>query len=92
MSLSVYAMNGKSVQIDNTDAEGRLILAGEPRSNTPSNHKLNANIDALYYGTTAYKPHSVVDVATLTGLVAHKSTIDLFLTRGLEQRDDDRSR
>ncbi|EPT02578.1 hypothetical protein FOMPIDRAFT_1059138 [Fomitopsis schrenkii] len=46
----VYAMNGKSVQIDNTDAEGRLILA-----------------DALYYGTTAYKPHSVVDVATLTG-------------------------
>ncbi|TFY51394.1 hypothetical protein EVJ58_g10593 [Rhodofomes roseus] len=46
----VYAMNGKSVQIDNTDAEGRLILA-----------------DALYYGTTAYRPHSVVDVATLTG-------------------------
>ena len=25
----VYAMNGKSVEIDNTDAEGRLILAGE---------------------------------------------------------------
>ncbi|KAI0960807.1 hypothetical protein AcV7_000089 [Taiwanofungus camphoratus] len=46
----IYAMNGKSVEIDNTDAEGRLVLA-----------------DALYYGTTAFKPHTVVDVATLTG-------------------------
>ncbi len=27
--LSIYAMNGKSVEIDNTDAEGRLILSGE---------------------------------------------------------------
>ena len=26
---SVYAMNGKSVEVDNTDAEGRLVLAGE---------------------------------------------------------------
>ncbi len=26
---SIYAMNGKSVEIDNTDAEGRLILSGE---------------------------------------------------------------
>lgn len=25
---SVYAMNGKSVEVDNTDAEGRLVLAG----------------------------------------------------------------
>ena len=25
----VYAMNGKSVEIDNTDAEGRLVLSGE---------------------------------------------------------------
>lgn len=23
----IYAMNGKSIQVDNTDAEGRLILA-----------------------------------------------------------------
>lgn len=28
-TFRVYAMNGKSVEIDNTDAEGRLILAGE---------------------------------------------------------------
>jgi aminopeptidase len=36
--------------VDNTDAEGRLVLA-----------------DALYYTTSQYKPHTVVDVATLTG-------------------------
>lgn len=26
--IRVYAMNGKSVEVDNTDAEGRLVLAG----------------------------------------------------------------
>ncbi|KZT24309.1 hypothetical protein NEOLEDRAFT_1116404 [Neolentinus lepideus HHB14362 ss-1] len=46
----VYAMNGKSIEIDNTDAEGRLILA-----------------DALYYTSTVYKPHTLIDSATLTG-------------------------
>lgn len=25
---SIYAMNGKTVEVDNTDAEGRLILSG----------------------------------------------------------------
>ncbi|KAI0000471.1 cytosol aminopeptidase family, catalytic domain-containing protein [Russula vinacea] len=48
----VYAMNGKSVEIDNTDAEGRLVLS-----------------DALYYTSTTYKPHTLIDVATLTGAV-----------------------
>ncbi|KAJ2957896.1 hypothetical protein NUW54_g14570 [Trametes sanguinea] len=43
-------MNGKSIEIDNTDAEGRLILS-----------------DAIYYGSTEYKPHTLIDVATLTG-------------------------
>ncbi|OCH85603.1 leucine aminopeptidase [Obba rivulosa] len=46
----VYAMNGKSVEIDNTDAEGRLVLS-----------------DALYYGSSTFKPHTIIDVATLTG-------------------------
>ncbi|KIY50004.1 hypothetical protein FISHEDRAFT_40118 [Fistulina hepatica ATCC 64428] len=45
-----YGMNGKSVEVDNTDAEGRLVLA-----------------DAIYYAATAFKPHTLVDVATLTG-------------------------
>ncbi|KZV73318.1 hypothetical protein PENSPDRAFT_603102 [Peniophora sp. CONT] len=48
----VYAMNGKSVEIDNTDAEGRLVLA-----------------DALTYATTEFKPHTVIDAATLTGAI-----------------------
>jgi len=43
-------MNGKSVEVDNTDAEGRLVLS-----------------DAIYYTTTEYKPHTLIDVATLTG-------------------------
>jgi uncharacterized protein (DUF1684 family) len=28
LSGRIYAMNGKSVEVDNTDAEGRLVLAG----------------------------------------------------------------
>ncbi|KAH9948312.1 cytosol aminopeptidase family, catalytic domain-containing protein [Amylocystis lapponica] len=48
----IYAMNGKSVEVADTDAEGRLVLA-----------------DALYYGTSIYKPHTAIDVATLTGAV-----------------------
>ncbi|KAG2022409.1 leucine aminopeptidase [Coprinopsis cinerea AmutBmut pab1-1] len=46
----IYAMNGKSVEVDNTDAEGRLVLS-----------------DAIYYTSTEYKPHTLIDVATLTG-------------------------
>lgn len=46
----VYAMNGKTVEVDNTDAEGRLILS-----------------DTLWYGSTVFKPHTIVDCATLTG-------------------------
>jgi leucyl aminopeptidase len=41
--------NGKSVEVTNTDAEGRLILA-----------------DALVYAQR-YKPHGIIDIATLTG-------------------------
>ncbi|KAL1749280.1 cytosol aminopeptidase family, catalytic domain-containing protein [Schizophyllum fasciatum] len=50
----VYAMNGKSIQIDNTDAEGRLVLS-----------------DAIYYTATEYKPHTLIDVATLTGAMGY---------------------
>jgi len=46
----IYAMNGKTVEVDNTDAEGRLVLA-----------------DAIYYVSSEYKPHTLIDVATLTG-------------------------
>lgn len=46
----IYAMNGKSVEVDNTDAEGRLVLS-----------------DAICYTSTEFKPHTLIDVATLTG-------------------------
>jgi len=46
----IYAMNGKTVEVDNTDAEGRLVLA-----------------DALYYASSTFKPHTIIDCATLTG-------------------------
>jgi leucyl aminopeptidase len=41
---------GKTVEIGNTDAEGRLIL-----------------IDAMAWAIKAYKPHTMIDLATLTG-------------------------
>ncbi|WFC98816.1 hypothetical protein MYAM1_001548 [Malassezia yamatoensis] len=44
------ARNGLTVQVDNTDAEGRLVLA-----------------DTITYACDTYKPHTLVDVATLTG-------------------------
>ncbi|KAJ7239777.1 cytosol aminopeptidase family, catalytic domain-containing protein [Mycena haematopus] len=46
----IYAMNGKTVEVDNTDAEGRLVLS-----------------DAIYYGSTEFNAHTLIDVATLTG-------------------------
>ncbi len=46
----VIASNGKSIEIDNTDAEGRMILS-----------------DALVYTEKTYDPHTIIDIATLTG-------------------------
>lgn len=43
------SLSGKTIEIKNTDAEGRLLLA-----------------DALTY-VGKYKPHTVIDMATLTG-------------------------
>jgi|TARA_R110002126_G_scaffold3263_2_gene18591 leucyl aminopeptidase len=48
----ITSMAGKTIEIKNTDAEGRLVLA-----------------DALTYLQRKHKPHTVVDVATLTGAV-----------------------
>lgn len=46
----VKSYDGKTVEIGNTDAEGRLIL-----------------IDAISFCIKKYKPHTVIDIATLTG-------------------------
>lgn len=59
--------SGKTVEIINTDAEGRLILA-----------------DALSYALT-FKPHVIIDVATLTGACAIALGNDVT---GIFGRDD----
>lgn len=46
----IKTMNGKTVDIQNTDAEGRLVLA-----------------DCLTYVQREFKPHTIIDLATLTG-------------------------
>lgn len=56
--------NGVTVEVTNTDAEGRIVLA-----------------DALHWGVKTYKPHAVVDLATLTGGVVvalGKKTMGMF--------------
>lgn len=66
-------MNGKTVEIDNTDAEGRLVLSGfQAGFVCRCIGSLTAPVllaDALYYTSTEYKPHTLIDVATLTGCV-----------------------
>lgn len=61
-------MNGKTVEIDNTDAEGRLILAGS-LAKTILKLVSNTFLDALYYVSSTYRPRTLIDVATLTGYV-----------------------
>ena len=64
---SVYAMNGKSVEVDDTDAEGRLVLSGViPFSDILWSSYWFFFADAIYYTATEYKPHTLIDVATLT--------------------------
>jgi leucyl aminopeptidase len=48
----VKTMSGQTVEVINTDAEGRLVLG-----------------DALWYVQDKFKPHTVVNLATLTGAI-----------------------
>ena len=48
----VTSLSGQTIEVINTDAEGRLVLA-----------------DALTHVQNACSPHTVIDVATLTGAV-----------------------
>lgn len=54
----VVAGNGVNIEVDNTDAEGRLVLA-----------------DALYYASSTFKPHTIIDAATLTGVSRNLFTL-----------------
>lgn len=73
-------MNGKSIEVDNTDAEGRLILSGKRLISFLSLPSLIAtsHTDALYYVSSEYKPHTLVDVATLTGVSQNSSSHHMF--------------
>ncbi len=48
----VTTMSGQTVEVINTDAEGRLVLG-----------------DALWYCQEKHNPHTIVDLATLTGAI-----------------------
>jgi leucyl aminopeptidase len=48
----VTTMSGQTVEVINTDAEGRLVLA-----------------DAMWYCQDRFKPHTMIDLATLTGAI-----------------------
>jgi leucyl aminopeptidase len=48
----VTTMSGQTIEVLNTDAEGRLVLA-----------------DALWYTKDRFKPHFMVNLATLTGAI-----------------------
>ena len=50
VSVLLFDLQGPTVEVRNTDAEGRLMLA-----------------DAMWLTQQKYKPHTVIDVATLTG-------------------------
>ncbi len=48
----VRTMSGQTVEVINTDAEGRLVLA-----------------DVMWYCQDRFKPHTMIDLATLTGAI-----------------------
>jgi leucyl aminopeptidase len=48
----VKTMSGQTIEVINTDAEGRLVLA-----------------DALWWCQKTFKPHTIIDLATLTGAI-----------------------
>lgn len=42
--------------------------------------------DALYYASTEFKPHTVIDVATLTGyvLIVHTSRLEFMIDSAMD--------
>lgn len=86
-------MNGKTVEVDNTDAEGRLVLSVRLSSCFATNLVDSFGLqDAIYYVSSEYKPHTLIDVATLTGYVPQLDQTYSEFTCSCAQRHDDRSR
>ena len=68
----VVARNGKTIQIDNTDAEGRLLLCdtlGKDGRNRDQRTVRGKKITSKYsdYAAEIHKPTAMIDSATLTG-------------------------
>ena len=76
----VKSHKGLTVEIGNTDAEGRLVLAdGQLTQISP--HSPHIMYTAFSYVQAKYKPHTLVDFATLTGacvVALGESTAGLF--------------
>jgi len=64
----ISSRKGLTIEIGNTDAEGRLVLA-----------------DTLTYVQDNFKPHTIIDLATLTGAVMHALGAE---TAGMQSNDD----
>lgn len=58
------------MEVLNTDAEGRLILGGCLVNPTLLTNSKCFFLDALSYAEDVYKPHTLIDVATLTGAIS----------------------
>ncbi|KAG2742494.1 Zn-dependent exopeptidase [Suillus brevipes Sb2] len=63
----IYAMNGKSVEVDNTDAEGRLVLAGAHSCYPLTSWSVLTFSKMRSIMHQPNSSHTVIDVATLTG-------------------------
>ena len=74
-------MYGKFGEVDDTDAEGRLVLAGECHFNCVLSGTLKL-AHVLHYASTELKSHTVIGVATLTGCVALLNPLILGLCAG----------
>jgi leucyl aminopeptidase len=68
----VTSMSGQTIEVQNTDAEGRLVLA-----------------DVLWYAQQRFKPHAIIDLATLTGAIIAALSEHYA---GLFSNDDDLAR
>lgn len=82
----VFAMNGKSICVDNTDAEGRLILADALCYASKYDFQTKILLFFLLIITSNFRfnPKLILDIATLTGIFI--SSIIFFLKHFLSNR------
>ena len=79
-------MNGKSVEVDNTDAEGRLVLAGAHSCYPLTSWSVLTFSKMRSIMHQPNSSHTVIDVATLTGyvLIVHTSRLEFMINRAMD--------